>query len=390
MAVALNVSNNLAAINTRRHMSATNRDLNTRLQRLSSGLRITAADDDAAGLSISEGFRARISGLRMGVRNAVMGANLVQVAEGALNEVSAKLLRLRELAVQASSSTVNDRNRESIETEVNQIRQEIDRIAHSTVYNDTVLLTGCGNQVDPVASTAISASATTGVSRVRVSGLPAGTYTFTDSAADGLITLTNGTIGQTISIGALLDRNDAVAVGTTAVLNFDRLGVQVVLVGDGVADAPGNYVKGDLDGATLQVEVATRGSFQVGASDVAADRIELSMSDMRASGATLNLNGISLSTRAGARASLARIDQAIETVSNQRGALGAAMNRLQHTIGFTGNSIEYNTNSEAAVRDADIAAEITRFTRSQILSQAATAMLSQAQLTPQSALTLLQ
>ncbi len=390
MAVALNVSNNLAAINTRRHMSATNRDLNTRLQRLSSGLRITAADDDAAGLSISEGFRARISGLRMGVRNAVMGANLVQVAEGALNEVSAKLLRLRELAVQASSSTVNDRNRESIETEVNQIRQEIDRIAHSTVYNDTVLLTGCGNQVDPVASTAISASATTGVSRVRVSGLPAGTYTFTDSAADGLITLTNGTIGQTISIGALLDRNDAVAVGTTAVLNFDRLGVQVVLVGDGVADAPGNYVKGDLDGATLQVEVATRGSFQVGASDVAADRIELSMSDMRASGATLNLNAISLSTRAGARASLARIDQAIETVSNQRGALGAAMNRLQHTIGFTGNSIEYNTNSEAAVRDADIAAEITRFTRSQILSQAATAMLSQAQLTPQSALTLLQ
>ncbi len=390
MAVALNVSNNLAAINTRRHMSATNRDLNTRLQRLSSGLRITAADDDAAGLSISEGFRARISGLRMGVRNAVMGANLVQVAEGALNEVSAKLLRLRELAVQASSSTVNDRNRESIEAEVNQIRQEIDRIAHSTVYNDTVLLTGCGNQVDPVASTAISASATTGVSRVRVSGLPAGTYTFTDSAADGLITLTNGTIGQTISIGALLDRNDAVAVGTTAVLNFDRLGVQVVLVGDGVADAPGNYVKGDLDGATLQVEVATRGSFQVGASDVAADRIELSMSDMRASGATLNLNGISLSTRAGARASLARIDQAIETVSNQRGALGAAMNRLQHTIGFTGNSIEYNTNSEAAVRDADIAAEITRFTRSQILSQAATAMLSQAQLTPQSALTLLQ
>lgn len=390
MAVALNVSNNLAAINTRRHMSATNRDLNTRLQRLSSGLRITAADDDAAGLSISEGFRARISGLRMGVRNAVMGANLVQVAEGALNEVSAKLLRLRELAVQASSSTVNDRNRESIEAEVNQIRQEIDRIAHSTVYNDTVLLTGCGNQVDPVASTAISASATTGVSRVRVSGLPAGTYTFTDSAADGLITLTNGTIGQTISIGALLDRNDAVAVGTTAVLNFDRLGVQVVLVGDGVADAPGNYVKGDLDGATLQVEVATRGSFQVGASDVAADRIELSMSDMRASGATLNLNAISLSTRAGARASLARIDQAIETVSNQRGALGAAMNRLQHTIGFTGNSIEYNTNSEAAVRDADIAAEITRFTRSQILSQAATAMLSQAQLTPQSALTLLQ
>ena len=99
MALTLNVNNNIAALNTRRHMNLTNKDLGTRLERLSSGLRINGADDDAAGLSISEGFRAQISGLNMGVRNAEQGSNLVQVAEGSLNEVSAMLIRLRELAV---------------------------------------------------------------------------------------------------------------------------------------------------------------------------------------------------------------------------------------------------------------------------------------------------
>jgi flagellin len=390
MAHALNVSHNIAAINTRRHMSATSNDLGTRLERLSSGLRINGADDDAAGLCISEGFRAQITGLSMGVRNAEQGANMVQVAEGSLNEVSSMLIRLRELAVQASSSTVNDPNRESIDAEVNQIKQEIDRIAHSTVYNGQSLLTGFGNIVDDAASSALTASATTGVTMLRVSGAPEGTYTLSDTAGDSKVTLGNGVVSQTITIGTLLDQNGAVTTGTTAVLNFDRLGVQLTLAGHGVADATGSYVDGDLDGMTIQVNGGTGGSFQVGANDVAADRIEVNMGDMRASGNTLNLNTISLGTQSGARAAITRIDLAIDKVSNQRGLLGATMNRLQHTISFTDNSIENNTNSEATLRDADIAAEVTQLTRAQILAQSGTAMLSQAHAKPQAALSLLQ
>jgi len=389
-ALTVDVNHNIPALTTQRYLRLNHRDLSTRLERLSSGLRVNRAADDAAGLSISEGFRAQLSGLTMGRRNAEMGANLVQVAEGSLNEVSAMLIRLRELAVQAANSTVNDLNRESIDAEVTQLKQEIDRIAQSTVYNDKTLLTGFGNRVDESASTALTASATTGVTRIRLSGaMPlADTYSFIDRAGDGEVTLGNGTVSQTLRVSPLLDR-DGVATGTTAVLNFDRLGIQVTVAGSGVSTATGNYEEGDLHGTTLVVEEGAGGSFQVGADGVAEDRVDVSMGDMRASGRVLNLNTISLSTQSSARTAITRIDQAIDQVANQRGVLGSVMNRLQHTIRFTENSIEGNTDSEAAIRDADFATEVTQLTRVQILTQAATAMLAQAHLRPQGALTLL-
>jgi flagellin len=169
-------------------MSANNADLGTRIKRLASGMQINTSADDASGLTISEGFRAQITGMTMGVRNAEMGSNLVQVAEGSLNEVSNILIRMRELAVQSSSSTMNDQNRESIDAEINQLRQEIDRIALSTTYNEQVLLTGFGNTLDSATSTALSDAAETGVSGVTVSGVPAGTYTISDNA-DGMISI---------------------------------------------------------------------------------------------------------------------------------------------------------------------------------------------------------
>jgi len=391
MALTLNVFHNIAALNTRRHMNVNNKDFGTRLERLSSGLRVNGADDDAAGLSISEGFRAQISGLTVGRRNAEMGTNLVQVAEGSLNEVNAMLIRMRELAVQAANSTVNDLNRESIEAEATQLKQEIDRIAQATVYNDRTLLTGFGNVVDESTSTALTASATTGVTRIRLSGAVnmAGSYTFLDSAGDSEVTLGNGTVSQTLRVGSLLDQ-DRVATGTTAVLNFDRLGIQVTVAGSGVSTATGDYGEGDLDGTTLVVEEGVGGSFQVGADGGAEDRVEVGIEDMRASGSVLNLNAVSLSTQLSARTAITRIDQAIDKVAGQRGVLGSVMNRLQHTISFTENSIEGNTDSEAAIRDADFATEVTQLTRVQILTQAATAMLTQAHLTPQATLTLLQ
>jgi len=385
----LRINNNIMAINARRNMNANFRDQGLRLERLSSGLRINRAADDAAGLSVREGMRAELSGLRQNVLNAEQGSNLLQVAEGSLNEINAMLIRMRELSVQSASSTMNDLNRESIQAEFNQIIQEIDRISLSTTYNDQVLLTGFGNTID-TASTVVTASNTSGVVDVKVSGASSGTYTFIDSGTDAEITLGNGVVTQTIDIGQILDTTYNVATGTSVVANFDRLGVQVTLAGDAVTNATGSYVDGELDTQTLIVTDGTGGSFQVGPDDGINNRIEVNIGDMRASGPRLNLNTTSVGTLNASRASISQIDEAINKVSGQRGDIGAVMNRLAFTISFTENSIENIQNSEASISDADIAYEVSRFTRSQVLSQASTAMFAQSNVIPQTVLSLLQ
>jgi len=386
----LRVNNNIAAINSKRQLNANNRMLGQKLERLASGLRINRAADDAAGLSIREGMRAEISGLKVNVSNAEQATNLIQVAEGSLNEVNAILVRMRELAVQSSSSTVTDQNRESIQAEFSQLTQEIDRIAQATSYNSQTLLTGFGNTVNDGSSTAVSTSNTTGVTDVRISGAESGTYTFVDDdASDGEVTLGNGTATQTIRLATQLDGSD-VATGSQVVANFDRLGVQVTLAGASVDGATGTYSDGDLDGTTIQVDSGTGGSFQVGPTDSAFNRIEVNVGDMTATGSKLNLSSAGVASISDARSSITTIDLAITEVAAERGNLGAFQNRLSFTIAYTENEIENIQASEASISDADVAAEVTQFTRAQILSQASTAMLAQANVIPQNALALLQ
>ena len=203
---ALVINNNIMAINTNRHLKINSGGLGTNLERLSSGLRINRGADDPSGLQISEGFRAEIGGLVTGTRNAEHGTNLIQTAEGALNEVSAILLRMRELAVQSASSTVNNGNRQAINAEVVQLTTEIDRIANTATYNEQTLLRGFGNTVsnDLAASTALQ-STTTGVVDVKVTSADAGNYIFIDTdPTDNQITLGNGVATQTIDIGPAL------------------------------------------------------------------------------------------------------------------------------------------------------------------------------------------
>ena len=384
----LRVNNNIAALNARRRLNTNNRDLNLRLERLSSGLRVNRAADDAAGLSVREGMRAEISGLKQNVRNTEMATNLIQVAEGSLNEVNSILIRMRELAVQSSSSTLNDVNRAAVQAEFTQLTNEIDRIAQATVYNGQVLLTGFGNLVDPD-SGALAASDTTGVTHISISGAESGTYTFEDDADDGNITLGNGVTTQTIRIATMLDGTD-VATGTQVIANFDRLGVQVTLAGPDVANATGAYTDGNLNAEEIVVSAGTGGSFQVGPTDNAFNRIEVGIADMMGTGATLRLTPASVSTIVSARDAITSLDQAITEVTQQRGDLGAFQNRLAFSLAYIENEIEQIQASEATVSDADIAEEVAEFTRAQILSQAATAMLAQANVMPQNALALLQ
>jgi len=386
--MSLRINHNISAISAQRQLNKNRHDLSLRLERLASGLRINRAGDDPAGLSIREGMRAELVGLRMNVLNAEQATNLIQTAEGSLNEISAMLIRMRELAVASASSTLSDQNRESVQAEVTQLIQEIDRIAQATVYNNQGLLTGFGNIVSS-ASTALTASNTSGVTAIRISGAATGTYTFEDEANDSAITLGNGIVSQTISIGQFLDGR-TVATGTQVVANFDRLGIQVTLAGHNVSGATGSYVDGELNRQTILIEAGTGGSFQVGPTDVAFNRVEVNVADMRATGENLNLNTVSVATIGPARTAITSLDQAITRMAQQRGDLGAFQNRLAFTISYTENEIENIQASEASISDADMAEEVSRFTRAHILSQAATAVLAQANVQPKSALVLLQ
>lgn len=477
----IRLGNNIASMNAQRHLGANSAEFTRRVERLSSGLRINRGADDAAGLSVSEGMRSEILGMRQGVRNAEQGISLIQLAEGSLNEVSSMLRRMRELSVQSANSTINDSNREGVSAEFNQLSAEIDRIALSTTYNDQILLTGFGNTVtqDKTISTALDGFS--GVREVGISGAVPGTYVFTDSGTDDNqitlgVTLADGTeLKQSIDVGATLDRdsgNNLVATGTTFVANFDRLGVQVTLLGPNVdtanntfkssvadggtggtvvignetvtiganeslsdiadslnaalsgltpagsarfdsdlneiqVDTAGNsvlenptgliglikansYIDGRLDGKQIVISEATGGVLQVGPNNESSNRIALNIGDMRASGSELNITGLSVSNLQSARAAISRVDNAILVVTRQRGDLGAIQNRLQFTTANLGNAIENLTAAESAIRDADVAEEISAFTRAQILSSAATSMIAQANALPQSALQLLQ
>ena len=491
----LRLGTNVTAINAGRHLNRNTGDFTKRVERLSSGLRINRGADDAAGLSVSEGMRAELLGMRQGVRNAEQGISLIQLGEGSLNETSTMLTRMRELAVTSANSTINDQNRGGLTSEFNQLFAEMDRIATSTTYNKVTLLTGFGNAVSQNTKISTALAGFSGVSEIGISGAVPGTYVFADTNQDdNQITLSidraDGTrVEQSIDMGSGLDRSSTgenlVATGTTFTANFDRLGVQIVLVGPETApgttlkstvgavvagvDAQGNatqnititdpndanntttvaiaagtglaaaaatlntalvginseasavfnaglgeiqietagllfgdpgsilattsansYIDGRLDGRVFSVEEGVGGVLQVGPNDAADNRIALNIGDMRASGSTLNLTGLSVANLESARGAITRIDTAILAVARQRGDLGAVQNRLSFTTRNLENAIENLQAAESAIRDADVATEISAFTRSQILTQAATSMVAQANALPQNALQLLQ
>ena len=385
--MALRINTNIPALNASRQLGQTTQSLGRSLERLSSGLRINRASDDAAGLSVREGLRADLAGLRASEQNASQANDLLQTAEGSLGQVNEVLIRMGELAVQSSSSTLTDSNRDSLQTEFGQLVAEIDRIAVSTTYNNQVLLTGFGNSVD-TSSSALTTSNVTGVTDITISGAQAGTYTFVDAAGDNEITLGDGATSQTLSVGTLLD-GSVVATGTQAVANFDRLGIQLRLAGADVAGATGQFSDGDLAGTQIVVQSGTGGSFQVGSADMAANRIEVSIPDLRASGPQLNLSTASVASQSNAQSAITSIDSAVAAVAQQRGTLGSVQNRLGFNISATEEAITSVQASESTISDADFAAEVTNLTRAQILAEAGASILAQANLQNQNALTLL-
>ncbi|MDO9453167.1 MAG: flagellin [Stagnimonas sp.] len=371
------INTNVASLNAQRNLSASQNDLNTSLQRLSSGLRINSAKDDAAGLAIASRFTSQIKGLDVASRNANDGISLAQTAEGALGEVTNNLQRIRELAVQSRNATNSDSDRASLNTEAQQLKAEIDRVASTTSFNGKKLLDGSFTnqafQVGANAGETINVSAIVDASsanlgtynRAEVTGVAATTFT---AIADGGVTI-NGT-----SVGAI-------AVATSA---SERAGGFRDAV-NSVSDTTGVYAINET--ATTTTLVSTGNIVLAGASATAA--LVGIAAGTTTSTASTGFASLDLSTTGGADTALSSIDAALSAVNTTRANLGAIQNRFSSVVANIATQSENLSASRSRIQDADFAKETAALTRGQILQQAGTAMLSQANSAPQGVLALL-
>jgi len=367
--MALRINQNIAAYNAHRNLTLTDNLLSKSLERLSSGLRINRAADDAAGLSISEKLRSQVRGLQQAVRNAQDGISLIQTAEGALQETHAILQRMRELAVQAANGTLTDGDRQAIQSEVSQLITEVTRIANSTKFNGEALLNGgLGSSINVVGT---SLAPEYGISKVESLGAAPGTYYLSFVAEDNELTLSDGANSETVVVTVPTGKFD------TTVVTFSRFSVAVTI---------NSALTADIDSGDGDFSVSA-GAMNLHIGAYENETISVSVGDMRAQ--ALGINTIDVSTVSGAESAIAALDTAISRVSEQRSQLGAVQNRLEHTIANLGVAVENISASESRIRDVDMAAEMVNFTRQQIMIQAGTAMLAQANAVPQTVLQLL-
>jgi flagellin len=395
--VGLRINQNIAAMNSYRNLSATDTQMSKSLEKLSSGFRINRAADDAAGLAISEGLRSQVGGLKVAVRNAQDGISVVQTAEGALTEVHSVLQRVRDLAVQAGNDSNNADSRKAIETEATQLISELDRIGKSTNFNGINLLDGTagtlnfqvgadGDANSKIAVDLSTANVSAVATALQTATIGGGT-TFSLAAAPTYgaagtfnFAIDNGTTDTNVSVSLGVDATRTSAQDLVDALNAnatfsDKLTAEVVKNGDGVSTGivvravEGGTVHGGVIGTYAEPNA---GVFAAGDGSTAAPAA-----------------GVKFGSNADAQASVNLIDAQIQKVSTARANLGALQNRFEHTINNLNVSVENLSASESRIRDADMAQEMMQFTRNQILSQAGTAMLAQANQGSQGVLQLL-
>jgi flagellin len=408
----MRINQNIMAFNAYRNLSATNTMLGKSLEKLSSGYRINRAADDAAGLVISQGLRAQVSGLRQASRNAQDGVSVVQTAEGALTEVHSMLQRIRDLVVQAANTASNDSAaRAAAQNEIDALRDEIDRIAQTTSFGSQVLLDGSfGAQAGRASTTNSGLSSGVSISSANFSfnlTLDAGSGT----SASVAVVLGTGTYATAASWEVELQ--SAIDGATSATSGFTgSVNVQVRDLGGGawtvelirdslatgsavsVANVGAGITTGGVAAVSGAVSNTGGGVFQVGSNVTATNQISVSISDIRIASGTVgdfsSLVNIDVTDTTTHATSQGLIDDAIEAVSTLRGQLGASQNRFESTISNLQVTTENLAASESRIRDTDMALEMVTFTRHQILLQAGTAMLAQANAAPQSVLRLLQ
>lgn len=324
------IQHNIAAINSYRNLGINQSGLNKNLEKLSSGYKINRAGDNAAGLAISESMRSQINGLNQASANANDAIGLIQTAEGALTEVHSMLQRMTTLATQAANGTYNSVARGNIQSEMDELIAEIDRVANNTDFNGIKPLSSKNGIDNSTAAGLVRPTGTDAVQKLTFQIGPTGGETITIK-------------GQTMTTSGIFTQAGWTADSTTA-----------------AKDADGNPV------TTTGLE-ATKGA-----------------------GNTKSVLHVGTTTTTYANRAISAIKTAIDTVSSYRAKLGAAQNRLEHTINNLEVTSENITAAESRIRDTDMADEITAYTKNNILLQAAQSMLSQANAAPQGVLSLLQ
>ncbi|HLM04733.1 MAG TPA: flagellin, partial [Blastococcus sp.] len=401
--MGLRVNNNIAALNAYRNLSVTDGQMSKSLEKLSSGFRINRAADDAAGLAISEGLRSQIGGLKVAVRNTQDGISVVQTAEGALTETHSILQRMRDLSVQASNAGgVNSDALSNIQSEITQLKSELDRIASTTTFNGKKLLDGTfaanfqvgANAGESIAVAVGTAMNSTGlkVDGIDVTGV--GAYAFqtgTAAAAGKAVISTAATTGvaaiMTIQEVAATAATTDFSTGTGTVASYETLTGTIGFGGKSFDLGSVDYSSSTTATqalAALNAAASSALGLTTGSTPFAGSATGLTFTVTQAVSGYTAAGGFALTASAqdlakatptftaasGADAAIGVLDTAIKTVSNKRADLGAIQNRFDHTINNLNVAVENLTASESRIRDADMAQEMVQFTRNQILSQA--------------------
>jgi flagellin-like hook-associated protein FlgL len=402
--VGLRINQNTAAANAYRNLNVSDGQMAKSLEKLSSGFRINRAADDAAGLSISEGMRSQIGGLKVAVRNAQDGISVVQTAEGALTEVHSLLQRARDLSVQSANTGGNDAAaRTAASTEVDQIVNEVNRISASTAFGGKNLLDGsqtAGFTFQVGSGTATTDKVTVNIASMSAAGLGltgTGATAAAGTLAGAPVIAGPGTVSITYNTGAGANVASSfnVAAGTYDTTTASGRDTLQAALNTGLQSAGlSNDLKAEIVGAgggTYAVKLSTLGtgataSISVtGGTSIGAGGLNLTGGTQLGSGA----GSVGAQVAAGSTSAIATLDTAIGQVSTQRAQLGAVQNRFEHTIANLNVTVENLSASESRIRDTDMAMEMTAYSRTQILTQAGTAMLAQANQSQQGVLQLL-
>ena len=395
------INTNVMSLNAQRNLNTSSSSMATTIQRLSSGLRINSAKDDAAGLAISERFTTQIRGLDVASRNANDGISLAQTAEGAMVEIGNNLQRIRELSVQSANATNSTTDREALNSEVNQLLKEIDRVANQTNFNGTKLLNG--DFSGALFQVGADAGQTIGINSIVDSNIDSlGKAGFAADVSGAGVTgaaTASGTIsGIKVTVkGAGASSNTEVTLDDIKVENGDTAAdvqKKVVNALNDKLDQTGVYAQ--VDGANIKLTSLKAGqdfvSVSNGTNSSTGPVVDFSgfAAATAAAGSTKHLEDLDISTFDGAQRALEIVDKALTSVNSSRADMGAVQNRFTSTIANLSSTSENLSASRSRIRDTDYAKETAELTRTQILQQAGTAMLAQAKSVPQNVLSLLQ
>lgn len=401
------INTNIASLNTQRNLGMSQSSLNTSIQRLSSGLRVNTAKDDAAGLAISERMTSQIRGLNQAARNANDGISLAQTAEGALGKVGDMLQRVRELAVQSANATNSNSDRVALNDEATQLKSEIQRLAEQTSFNGTKLLDG--NFANQSFQVGANQGETINVSAIANSNISAlGSWTnvaeaavATTSPASGTFTTaTSSAIGQaftlTVAGATVFSKTTTAAVETVTAADLDGgLTTNAAAITAAGITYTGTFAGGDIvfskaDGTDFSTALTS--NFGTSAGSFATAGFVGTQTNGTAAVAAAPQTGftsLDISTVVGANNAMLAMDAALNSVNSDRATLGALQSRFESVVSSIQIQSENLSSARSRIVDTDFAAETASLTRGQILQQAGTAMLAQANSLPNNVLSLL-